>query len=144
MNFRKSLFLALVLLVSVSAGSILIWHGLNLDQKSLPITENNNSQVLGDQSSQILASPVVSPAASVPSANLDSRYLVTKVIDGDTFQINYNGQLTSVRLIGIDTPETVDPRRPVGCFGKKASDETKRLLEGKEVILTKDVSDRDK
>lgn len=69
------------------------------------------------------------------------KVLVTKVVDGDTIEIN-NSQ--TVRLIGIDTPETVDPRRPVGCFGKEASNEVKSLLSGKEVILQKDVSETDK
>ncbi|MBI2315424.1 thermonuclease family protein [Candidatus Daviesbacteria bacterium] len=69
------------------------------------------------------------------------RAVVTKVVDGDTLEIS-TGQ--TVRFIGIDTPETVDPRRPVGCFGKEASNETKKLLTGKEVVLQKDVSDIDK
>lgn len=69
------------------------------------------------------------------------RTLVTKVIDGDTIEIE-GGK--SVRLIGIDTPETVDPKRPVGCFGKEASDKTKSLLSGKVVILQKDISETDK
>lgn len=67
--------------------------------------------------------------------------LVTKVIDGDTIDLE-NGK--TVRFIGMDTPETVDPRRPVGCFGKEASNETKKLLSGKVVILQKDVSEEDK
>lgn len=67
--------------------------------------------------------------------------LVIKVIDGDTFEIE-DGQ--KVRMVGIDTPETVDPRRPVGCFGKEASNETKSLLTNKRVILQKDVTDKDK
>lgn len=66
---------------------------------------------------------------------------VTKVVDGDTIIIEGN---QTVRFIGIDTPETVDPRRPVGCFGKEASNETKNLLNEKEVILQKDVSETDK
>lgn len=69
------------------------------------------------------------------------RDLVTKVVDGDTIDLE-SGQ--TVRLVGIDTPETVDPRRPVGCFGKEASNETKSLLTGKQVILQKDISDKDK
>lgn len=69
------------------------------------------------------------------------RAVVTKVVDGDTIVVN-NSQ--TVRLIGIDTPETVDPRRPVGCFGKEASNEAKGLLSGKEIILQKDVSETDK
>lgn len=69
------------------------------------------------------------------------RAVVSKVVDGDTLEL-VSGK--TVRFIGIDTPETVDPRRPVGCFGKEASNETKGLLSGKEVILQKDVSDTDK
>lgn len=69
------------------------------------------------------------------------RAKVIKVIDGDTIELE-NGQ--KVRLAGIDTPETLDPRRPVGCFGKEASNEVKKLLTGKEVILQKDISDTDK
>ena len=66
---------------------------------------------------------------------------VTRVIDGDTIEID-GGQ--RIRLIGIDTPETVDPRQAVACFGKEASHETKSLLEGKSVTLEKDVSETDK
>lgn len=69
------------------------------------------------------------------------RAYVTKVVDGDTIVVN---DKTTVRFVGIDTPETVDPRRPVGCYGKEASNEVKRLLTEKQVILQKDVSDTDK
>ncbi len=69
------------------------------------------------------------------------RAYVSRVVDGDTLVLA-DGK--TVRFIGIDTPETVDPRRPVGCFGKEASNETKSLLTGKEIILQKDVSDTDK
>ena len=48
-----------------------------------------------------------------------------------------------VRYIGIDTPETVDPRRPVECFGHEASDLNKQLVDGKTVGLEKDVSETD-
>jgi micrococcal nuclease len=73
-----------------------------------------------------------------------STALVTKVIDGDTLEVSISGQLKKLRMIGIDTPETVDPRRPVECFGKEASAKTKELLQGKEVRLEKDVSETDK
>lgn len=69
------------------------------------------------------------------------RVKVIQVIDGDTIEIE-RGQL--VRYIGIDTPETVDPRRSVGCFGKEAAEENKKLVENKSVVLTKDVSETDK
>lgn len=69
------------------------------------------------------------------------RVVVTKVVDGDTIQID-SGK--TVRFVGIDTPETVDPRRPVGCFGKEASNEVKSLLTNKTIVLQKDVSETDK
>lgn len=69
------------------------------------------------------------------------RVKVSEVIDGDTFKIESGG---TIRMIGIDTPETKDPRRPVGCFGKQASNETKKLIEGKVIILQKDISETDK
>ncbi|OGE31145.1 hypothetical protein A3C59_04025 [Candidatus Daviesbacteria bacterium RIFCSPHIGHO2_02_FULL_36_13] len=70
-----------------------------------------------------------------------SGILVIEVVDGDTINLEDG---TTVRLLGIDTPETKDPRRPVGCFGKEASLEVKNLLEGKKVILEKDISETDK
>jgi len=62
-------------------------------------------------------------------------FLVKKVIDGDTFVIG-NGE--RVRLIGIDTPETVDPRVDVEWFGKEAAKRLKELIEGREVCLKRD------
>ena len=61
--------------------------------------------------------------------------LVERVVDGDTIIVQGVGR---VRLIGVDTPETVDPRRPVECFGKEASAFTKRLLEGHRARLEYD------
>lgn len=84
------------------------------------------------------------PVATTGAQLNDQTYLVTRVVDGDTVEVSLNGQIWKVRYIGIDTPETVDPRRPVGCFGKEASAENKRLVEGKQVWLQKDVSETDK
>ncbi len=73
-------------------------------------------------------------------------YTVTRVVDGDTLAIDYNGVREKVRLIGINTPETVDPRKPVECFGKEASNRMKDLVEGKKVYLETDSTqgERDK
>lgn len=81
-------------------------------------------------------------------ASLTFDYKITKVIDGDTVDIvrvdgeNFsNGKKTnSVRLIGINSPETVDPRKPVECFGKEASAYLKDLANGKEAALEIDNS----
>lgn len=71
----------------------------------------------------------------------DGTVLVTRVVDGDTIELE-NGQ--RVRYIGIDTPETVDPRKAVQCFGEEASKRNKQLMEGQRVRLEKDVSETDK
>lgn len=63
---------------------------------------------------------------------------VTSVVDGDTIKVNINGTVETLRLIGMDTPETVDPRKPVQCFGKEASNKAKELLIGTKVRLEKD------
>jgi len=81
-------------------------------------------------------------AQNAPSANVDGNlFLVTRVIDGDTIEIE-GGQ--RVRYIGIDTPETVDPRKPVQCFGVEASNKNKQLVEGKRVRLEKDITETDR
>lgn len=63
---------------------------------------------------------------------------VVKVVDGDTVDVSIAGKTERLRLIGIDTPETVDPRVPVQCFGVEASNKAKELLEGKKVKLEAD------
>jgi micrococcal nuclease len=73
-------------------------------------------------------------------------YDVTKVVDGDTISVSMNGTTETIRMIGLDTPETVDPRKTVQCFGLEASDKAKSLLTGKKVRLVADESqgERDK
>lgn len=83
----------------------------------------------------------ISPSPSPSLSQISNPYLVSRVIDGDTIELE-NGD--KVRYIGIDTPETLDPRKPVQCFGKNASDKNKELVEGKPVWLIKDISDKDK
>ncbi len=64
---------------------------------------------------------------------------VSDVVDGDTVKVVVRGFETPVRLLGIDTPETRDPRKPVQCFGPQASARTARLLPvGRRVRLVTD------
>jgi micrococcal nuclease len=65
-------------------------------------------------------------------------YSVIKIVDGDTIAVNLNGKSETLRLIGIDTPEIVDPRKVVECFGKEASNKAKEILTGKKVRLETD------
>lgn len=47
---------------------------------------------------------------------------VVKIIDGDTIDVSFDSKTERIRLIGVDTPETVDPRKDIDCFGKESSD----------------------
>jgi len=85
------------------------------------------------QSPTAIATPVMGEQAQV-----------TRVVDGDTIEVEMAGATYKVRYIGIDTPETVDPRRPVECYGHEASERNRQLVEGKTVELEKDVSETDK
>ena len=82
--------------------------------------------------------------------------VVVRAIDGDTIEVRVTarvpgpgagdanvGQVIGVRLLGIDTPESVDPNRPIECFGKEAGAATEALLGGRTVRLVKDVEDED-
>jgi micrococcal nuclease len=70
---------------------------------------------------------------------------IVRVVDGDTVVVHLPGGDEKVRLIGIDTPETVDPRKPVQCYGPEASARTKALLpKGTGIRLERDAEARDR
>lgn len=69
---------------------------------------------------------------------------VVDVVDGDTIKVRLDGQTYTVRYIGIDTPETVHPSKPVQWMGPEASDANRRLVAGRTVRLEKDVSETDR
>lgn len=71
--------------------------------------------------------------------------VVTRVVDGDTLRVRLAGRHETVRLIGIDTPETVRPDTPVECFGRAAAQQLAALLPpGSQVRLERDVELRDR
>jgi len=76
--------------------------------------------------------------------NLIQEKTVVEVIDGDTIDVFLEGQVQRVRLIGVNTPETVDRRRGVQCYGPEASKFLKELLTGKIVNLEEDPTQNSK
>lgn len=136
---RNTKYLSLLTLALFFSGLVLIWFSLRPQDQTLssptPISAPADENIPTNT-----ANIIVATRSAVAGVEGD-RVLVTKVVDGDTIELQSG---IKVRLIGIDTPETKDPRRPVGCFGKEASKEVKGLLTGREVILQKDVSDTDK
>ena len=79
----------------------------------------------------------VATSPLTPQADL-ATYKVVRVIDGDTMKLNMNGKEETVRVIGIDTPETVRPNEPVECFGMEASNKAKEVLTGQTVRFEDD------
>jgi len=72
-----------------------------------------------------------------------ARAVVTRVVDGDTFEARIGGGVEDVRLIGVDTPETVKPGEPVQCFGPQASGYAHREFGGRRVRLVLGAERRD-
>jgi micrococcal nuclease len=68
---------------------------------------------------------------------------VVRTVDGDTIEARIGGRLEDVRYIGVDTPETVKPGTPVQCFGHRASDFDRRLVEHRPVRLVFGAERRD-
>lgn len=128
----------------------------------MPPTEVKEEQLSSDRLSQIVeetiaTTPSVSPdmfsdetgELLVPSeaeVSESGEARVVDVIDGDTLKVHLNGKVETIRVIGIDTPETVHPSEPVGCFGYEASNKAKELLTGTTVKVVTDASqgERDK
>jgi len=113
----------------------------NSSTSESPTTEQNSLSFDTPPSTAIIPSPSQSASSSASSTPL---YKVTRVVDGDTIVVNINGQEEKLRLIGVDTPESVDPRRPVECFGLEASNYTKSLLENQNILLESDPTQGDK
>ncbi len=89
-------------------------------------------------------SPTATPAQDLSPTPNTKTYTVIQVVDGDTIKVSRDGVKSTIRLIGVDTPETVDPRKPVQCFGTEATNKMIELLRSKIVLLEEDQSQGDK
>lgn len=97
----------------------------------------------------IFSSPIDAAKLKPPRYDLQPNVVyevsVRRVVDGDTIVVDFpTGEQERVRLIGVNTPETVHPKKPVEYYGKEASDFTKKELTGKKVWLQMDVQVRDR
>jgi len=88
----------------------------------------------------LIVLPTLGACASVPQTQIT----VTRVIDGDTIEVDIAGTIYKVRYIGIDAPELTDERAEFCDLAQKATRYNRQLVEGKTVRLEKDVSDVDK
>ena len=107
--------------------------------------EVKTAQTKINSSSQAVDSPT--PSQSLVPYDKQA-VTVIKVVDGDTIAVSINGQNETIRIIGINTPETVDPRKTVECFGIEASNKAKEYFKNNDykVWLEEDPAqgDRDK
>jgi len=142
--------LGLLALMTLSIVAVALSSPSNPNQTTEQV--KNNNQIRVASSSLISPSKITNQSQNInqikikkPNIAGESKYTnlvkVLRVIDGDMIEAE---DLGKVRLIGIDTPETVDPRKPVQCFGKEASGKAKEMLLGKKVHLESDPTQGDK
>lgn len=118
--------------------------GLLMFAQVLQVASGTPTNKTASQTPSITSKPTTAEPTPTIQAQPKSLYDVVKVIDGDTIDVSIDGKTERIRLIGVDTPEVVDPRKPVQCFGKEASAKVHKLLDGKKVSLEDDKSQGDK
>jgi len=130
------------LALAIAAAALVLFALAACDDETLP---QDTSGATPTATATTTATTTTGPTPTMPLTFPDGTTpaTVVRVVDGDTIEVEIEGDTYKVRYIGIDTPETVDPRRPVGCFGEEASAANKALVEGLTVGLEKDVSDTD-
>ena len=108
-------------------------HSENRGRRRLTLPLQPRAKLIG------LSILIAGFASLITSAQLDPIMAqVERVIDGDTIRVRFEGKSYTVRLMGVDTPETKHPTKAVEYFGREASAFTKAALEGKTVLLAKD------
>lgn len=91
-----------------------------------------------------LKSELLPTITSAPDSIAKDFFRVVRVVDGDTIEVTKNNVKSTIRLIGVDTPELLDPRKTVECFAKEASEKTKSILTNQNVYLEIDPTQGDK
>jgi micrococcal nuclease len=144
----------LVVVVLVAAGALLDRDDADEDVRAdRPATTTTPARDRTTTTAATAGEPTTAPTAPAPSAPLPTVQPVpagddaevVRVVDGDTLVVRVDGREERVRLIGIDTPETVHPQRAVECFGREASAHTSRLVgPGTAVRLVYDVERTDR
>jgi endonuclease YncB( thermonuclease family) len=125
---RRDVVGSLVLLAVVAALVLRPWEGGGEEEGPRAVTAAVTRVVDGD---------------TFEARVVDGDTFEARVVDGDTFEARIGGEVEDVRLIGVDTPETVKPGTPVQCFGPRASRFAHELLEGRRVRLVFGAERRD-
>ena len=120
----------LILCILAACASFLVFFFLH--HSSAPSAQFSNADKAQDQ---YLATQLKSATTTY--------FSVDRVIDGDTFIVRVGDGKATIRVLGMNTPEVVDPRKPVQCFGPEASARAHQLLDGVSVSLALDPSQDD-
>jgi len=123
---NKKAVVSLVIFLAIIVVVMIITVCIHSFKKSDFVSESQNNSTSHNNSGQSFHPNAWKFAELVKDNTL---YPVDHVIDGDTLVVDVLGHAITVRLIGMDTPETVDPRKPVECFGPEASTEAKRIFD---------------
>lgn len=122
----------------------------NESELSSSSNQTNNESSVVNEEEEVKSNETVSTEnkeSNTETNNAEDNLIKATVIkhtDGDTFAVNLNNKEEKVRLVLVDTPETVHPTKPEQPFGKEASEYTKNFIEGKEVSLEFDAQERDR
>jgi micrococcal nuclease len=138
---KKSLITILVLFIIVLLGGTSI---KNLPPELQILFSPTPSKIITKEQptiTQPLPLPSFSSVATTTAVFETGLIKVVRIVDGDTIVLEGGMKL---RYIGINAPESVDPRRAIQCFGKEASSRNTELVNGKMVRLEKDVSETDR
>lgn len=115
-------------LVAAATGIVLVASGCQSEKQDVKTTDTGSE---------------LKEAGDTIKENGKTNATVTRVVDGDTLEVTMDGKKEDVRLLLIDTPETVHPQKPVEPFGPEASEFVKERLEGEEVRVEVGVEERD-
>ena len=126
--------------VAVLAALVLTGCGVDADT-GVPEADRTTERPARAAEAKPPAHTKPAPRKPKPKSNSSQRWLsIVGVVDGDTIKVRAAGGVRTVRLIGVDTPETKDPDESVGCYGPEASAYAQDLLDGQRVRLQTDPS----
>ncbi len=137
--------LSAITLANKMPASILLTSPKTINEESLSYIDNLNKAIIIGGPNSISANVENALKGIAPSNDNYGEYQITRVVDGDTIEVIFNGNKEKVRLIGVNTPESVHPDKSKNTeCGLIASNFTKSRLESKKVGLEFDVQQRDK
>lgn len=145
---KRNIVIGIMAIIIVIFGFALIVKEADLPNTSSNVSKPQEIEKPNVAGVQTVPSNTLTPTKE-PTPNSENKQIASlvKVVDGDTIAVSINGKNETIRIIGIDTPEVVDPRKTVECFGKESSDFAKvTLQDNKTLFLESDTTqgERDK